>query len=304
LKEDNQPLSGKRIGVFGKGGSGKSTITSLIAQELIKNEYGVIVLDADSTNLGLFRVLDIEHPPRALMDYFGGTVFSGGAVTCPVDDPAPLENAQVELEKINDIYYGQSPDGILFFAAGKIGGEGPGAGCDGPVVKIARDFRVNTDGVPAVTLIDFKAGLEDTARGVVTSLDLVVFVIDPSLVSVEMASNMKEIVKSIQTHGRPATAHLEDPELIEWANRFYEDSNLVGIHFILNRISSQEEDKIIREALKQEGIEPCCMIHQNSDISSAWLKGLPIRNEEPHIEIQGLIGLLENDIENGMREEF
>ena len=297
-KKNNQPLAGKRIGIFGKGGSGKSTVTLLIAKRLIKIGYGVIVLDADSTNLGLFRLLEIERSPKPLMDYYGGTVFSGGFVTCPVDDPKPLDGAEVELERLDKAYYARNPDGIIFLIAGKIGGEGPGVGCDGPVAKIARDFRVNLDGRLPVTLIDFKAGLEDTARGVVTSLDMIVFVIDPSLVSVEMAVNMKEIVKSIQLHNKPATAHLEDPELVGWANQFYENSHIAGIRFLLNRINSNEEERILEEALKQEGIEPSCIIHQAASISSAWMKGEPIRAEEPQKEIQMLIMLLEKDVEN------
>jgi CO dehydrogenase maturation factor len=301
-KGNHWPLKGKRIGVFGKGGAGKSTITSLISKGLKKRGYAVIVLDADSTNLGLYRILEIEHPPKPLMDYFGGTVFSGGLVTCPVDDPAPLAEAEIELEKLKQAYCACSPEGILFFIAGKIGDKGPGAGCDGPVAKIARDFRVIVNGQSPVTLIDFKAGLEDIARGVVTSLDLVVFVIDPSLVSVEMAGNMKEIVRRIQTHERPATAHLESPELIDWANQFYSESHIAGIQFILNRINSKEEEEILRDSLKKEEIEPSCTIYQIPSISSAWLKGIPIRAEEPRMEIQTLIECLEDDMETYIEE--
>ncbi|MDO9546318.1 MAG: P-loop NTPase, partial [Pelolinea sp.] len=177
---NHRSLIGKRIGIFGKGGAGKSTVTFLIARALKECGYAVIVLDADSTNLGLHRIFEIEQPPNPLMDYFGGTVFSGGLVTCPVDDPSPLPKAKIEFETLSQEFYARSPQGILFFIAGKIGDKGPGAGCDGPVAKIARDFRVLIKGQLPITLIDFKAGLEDTARGVVTSLDLAIFVLDPT----------------------------------------------------------------------------------------------------------------------------
>lgn len=79
-----------KIGTFGKGGSGKSTLVVLLAEALARRGHRVTVLDADSTNQGLSGALGIDDAPRSLMDYFGGAVFQGGSVTCPVDDPTPL----------------------------------------------------------------------------------------------------------------------------------------------------------------------------------------------------------------------
>ena len=95
MLNEEKSLSGKRIGLFGKGGSGKSTVTVLLAKALKKSGYDVCVLDADSTNIGLAQALGIEFPPAPLLDYFGGMVFSGGLVSCPVDDPTPLEGSDV-----------------------------------------------------------------------------------------------------------------------------------------------------------------------------------------------------------------
>jgi len=137
---NEKPLSGTRIGIFGKGGSGKSTITVLLARTLRDRGYHVCLLDADSTNIGLAKALGFEKSPMPLMDFFGGMVFSGGVVTCPVDDPTPLAGAEVHLETLPDRYFVQD-NGITLLIAGKIGDKGPGAGCDGPVSKIARDLR-------------------------------------------------------------------------------------------------------------------------------------------------------------------
>jgi hypothetical protein len=103
----------------------------------------VCVLDADSTNVGLHRALGPERSPAPLIEYFGATVFSGSAVSCPVDDPTPLPGAQIWLDRLPGTYCAQSPEGISLLTAGKIGGQGPGAGCDGPVSKITRDLRVH-----------------------------------------------------------------------------------------------------------------------------------------------------------------
>jgi hypothetical protein len=89
------PLQGCRLGIFGKGGSGKSTLAVLLARALNARGYEACILDADSTNVGLHQALGVPWPPRPLIEHFGGMVFSGGNVTCPVDDPTPLPGACV-----------------------------------------------------------------------------------------------------------------------------------------------------------------------------------------------------------------
>ena len=50
MKSTNKPLDGQRIGIFGRGGSGKSTCTVLLAKALAQAGYEACVVDADSTN--------------------------------------------------------------------------------------------------------------------------------------------------------------------------------------------------------------------------------------------------------------
>ncbi len=214
MSNDQKTLGGKRIGIFGKGGSGKSTLAVLLSKALNERGYKVCVLDADSTNVGLSQVLGYDQPPIPLLDYFGGMVFSGGLVTCPVDDPTPLAGAEIRIEDLPHQYYVQNNEGITLLIAGKIGDKGPGAGCDGPIAKIARDFQIGGEKRQTVTLIDFKAGFEDSARGAVTSLDYVVVVVDPTTTGIEIAINMRDMVNHIMAGVLPATAHLETPELV------------------------------------------------------------------------------------------
>lgn len=296
-KVKRKTLAGKRIGMFGKGGSGKSTTVALLSKALRARGYRVCVLDADSTNIGLSQAFGIAGSPVSLLDYFGGMVFSGGAVTCPVDDPTPLAGAELTLETLPPQYYSQSPEGIIMLVAGKIGDQGPGAGCDGPVAKIARDLRIHAQGEPLVTLVDFKAGFEDSARGAITGLDWAIVVVDPTSASVEIAANMKEMVSQIKAGVLPATSHLESPELVEWANKIFTQASIKDVWFVLNRVQNTEVEEYMRQSLREKGIEPIGVIYEAPSVSLSWLKGEPIEILEAVNEFQRIIDKVEQQAE-------
>ena len=44
-----------KILICGKGGSGKSTVSALLARELSKNGDRVLVVDTDESNFGLYK---------------------------------------------------------------------------------------------------------------------------------------------------------------------------------------------------------------------------------------------------------
>jgi len=293
-------LVGKRIGIFGKGGSGKSTFTVVFAKALKEQGYRVCVLDADSTNVGLHQALGIEKPPKTLLEFFGGMVFSGGLVTCPVDDPTPLNEAEISLDELSPQYYAINDEGIVLLTAGKIGNQGPGAGCDGPVAKIARDIIIHENNQDPVTLIDFKAGFEDSARGAITKLDYAIVVVDPTTASVEIAVNMRQMVRQIKAAVLPATAHLESPELVALANQFFSQAKIKDIFFILNKIPNFEVESYLREVLYERGIEPFGLVHEELSISYAWLKGEPIRTELALAEVDSIVNILEEATNDSM----
>jgi CO dehydrogenase nickel-insertion accessory protein CooC1 len=275
-------LDGMRIGVFGKGGAGKSTVVVLLANVLRTKGYAVVVLDADSTNEGLHKALGLQDPPRSLLDYFGGMVFSGGAVTCPVDDPTPLPNAEISLRTISREHYRKNRDGIVLLSAGKVSAMSAGSGCDGPISKIIRDIHFTDFDSGQVILIDFKAGFEDIARGVVTSLDWVLVVVDPTVASIRMAVRMTRVVELLNAGTIPATKHLNDPHLVDVANRFFQEAKIRNIFTVLNRIDDASTESYIRKKLAEEGIEPIGTISTDPAITSAWLKGkaLPAKDVE------------------------
>jgi len=283
--ESRRGLANKRIGVVGKGGSGKSTVSVLLAKALRGTGYQVALLDADSTNVGLSTALGVESPRLTLIDHFGGMVFSGGSVTCPVDDPASLPDADLSLDRLPEGLAVRSPDGIWLLEAGKIGHRGPGAGCDGPIAKIARDVRIRSNGEDPVTLVDFKAGFEDSARGVVTGLDWALVIVDPTRAAIQMAADTKTMVDQIRAGALPATRHLETAQLVDLAHSLYRKSRIQGVLCVLNKIPDEETERFLREQLAEHGLEPIGALRQHRSVTTAWLRGRALDVSEARNEV-------------------
>jgi CO dehydrogenase maturation factor len=287
-------LAGKKIGLFGKGGSGKSTVTVLLARTLADRGYEPVVLDADSTNVGLAQALGLERTPALLMEHLGGLVFSGGTLTCPVDDPTPLPQPELDLKELPGEYLGETESGIRLLLGGKMGDLGPGAGCDGPIAKIARDLRVREDGGEPPLLVDFKAGFEDSARGVLTGLDLAVVVVDPTTAAVGMAVHLKQMVERIRSGEPPATAHFESPEMAQVAQDVFRGAKVKGVVAVLNRVPDEETEAHLRKRLEEEdGPEVVGVIPEDRALQSRWLKGEMVRLEERQEALRDLVVNLE-----------
>lgn len=291
----NKIFANKRIGILGKGGSGKSTITVLLASALREQGYDIFVLDADSTNIGLHEALGFDKSPDSLIDYFGGISFSGGKVTCPVDDPTPLPGAAISLEELPGKYWVEK-ERLFLLVAGKIGNKGPGAGCDGPISKITRDLKIQGIGAHSVTLIDVKAGLEDSARGIITSMDWLITVVDPTYASIQIAIDIKNLVHQMKAGKTPSTEHLESPELVERANKIYREAIVKDSFAVLNKISDKKTEKYLNEQLEKKGIEPIGTIYKDSSISLSWLEGKPLEGIKANKDIMGVIKRLEQGI--------
>lgn len=189
-------LLGKRILVCGKGGSGKSSIITLMANELQRREYRVVLVDGDASNPGgLARLAaGAKRGPKPLIDFFGGRE----NVTCPVDDPSPLlrlsdssqvVEAHIDLAEIPPQYIIRK-DNLILLQVGKI--QKAYEGCDGPMSKITRDFIIKGD---YVTLIDVEAGIEHFGRGVEKHVDVVLIVVDPTFESFEIAERVTKLCR-------------------------------------------------------------------------------------------------------------
>ena len=66
--ENNKPT--RKIAIAGKGGVGKSTVVTLMANALKEEGYTVLVVDTDESNPGLYRLFGFAKPPQPFAGEF------------------------------------------------------------------------------------------------------------------------------------------------------------------------------------------------------------------------------------------
>lgn len=245
-----KPLTGRRIVICGKGGSGKSTLTALFSVALESSGYDVVLVDGDASNPGgLSRLVAGEgSTPLSLLDYFGGRK----NVSCPVDDPSPLvrlsdhlpvEESPIDPLEIPSSYRVQKGRRVLF-QVGKI--VRACEGCDGPMSKVTRDFIVAG---PYVTIIDVEAGVEHFGRGVEKHVDVVLLAVDPSFESFEVAARVTEL-----------STHLGVPL----------------VRAIINNVSSRLIEQRMRSALDTRHVPILGTVWEDPLVQNAGLEGSPL----------------------------
>jgi len=191
-----------RIAVCGKGGSGKSTVSALLAKEMSKTK-NVLVLDIDESNYGLHSQLGMAAP-RDLMEYFGGkkgfkekqkapktTQFWGlGATEGTSGQQSRFFKKRWSFSDLPSEFV-EEKDGVRLMAVGKIHDFGEGCAC--PMGVLTREFLENLDlGKDDVVIVDTEAGTEHFGRGVDKDFDLILVVIDPSYESLKLSKKFDD----------------------------------------------------------------------------------------------------------------
>ncbi len=186
-----------KLMICGKGGSGKSTISSLLAKEFAKKGKKVLVIDTDESNYGLHRQLGLKLP-QDFTNYFGGKKAAFSDIMAAPDLDYSFFDKRWGLTDIPSEYISEK-DGIKLMAIGKIHEVGEGCACTMGI--IAKQFISNLDlGPDEVAITDAEAGIEHFGRNIEKDVDAILMVIDPSFESMKLSDKVEELGGSI---GKP-----------------------------------------------------------------------------------------------------
>jgi len=229
----------QKIAVCGKGGVGKSTVVTLMANVLSEDGYTILVMDTDESNPGLYRMFGFDKQPKPLMKLLER--FSLGE-TKP--ETEWLTQDLIPLEGIPSEYILGNGD-LKFLMVGKI--EDPLQGCACPMADVTRELigkLLIKD--KEVALVDMEAGIESFGRGVERSVDTVLVIVEPSFESLALAERIVYMAEGIGV------------------NR---------VRAILNKVPSEGIAERIVEKLKEKKIKFVGTIYYDLQVSEAGFEG-------------------------------
>ena len=173
------------IAVAGKGGTGKTSVTSLIIRYLLKNDLGtVLAVDADpNSNLAENLGLQVNQTIGRILNNFQGEKLS--------IPPGMTKEAYLEYQLNGAISESKNLD---LLTMGR--GEGPECYCYPNVVirKLIDDWAKNYSFV----IMDNEAGMEHLSRRTTQNIDEMILVSDHSVKGLRAVARIRDLIAELK----------------------------------------------------------------------------------------------------------
>jgi CO dehydrogenase maturation factor len=173
------------IAVAGKGGSGKTSVASLIIRYLRKNGSGpVLAVDADpNANLGESLGLEVKRTVGLMLDDFQKD---------KINIPAGMTKEAYLDYKLNELIV--ESKGLDLVTMGR--GEGPECYCYPNL--ILRKFTDSLADSYAYVVMDNEAGMEHLSRRTTQNIDVLLMISDHSVKGVRTIARIRDLVSELK----------------------------------------------------------------------------------------------------------
>ncbi|MBB6066727.1 AAA family ATPase [Methanococcus maripaludis] len=226
------------IAVTGKGGVGKTLLSSLIIRNLAKSGKNILAIDADpDSNLPEALGVDVTKTVGDAREELKKEVRSG--------------NTSPEMDMWNSLDYKimesiiETPEFDLL-----VMGRPEGSGCYCAVNNMLRKIIETVSSNYDIVVIDTEAGLEHLSRRTTQNVDTLLVVTDSSKRGILTASRIKELAKEL-------------------------DISFKNLYLVLNRIKPENEENVL-ETVKDFDLDIIGIIYDDELTASYDMEGKPL----------------------------
>lgn len=226
------------IAVSGKGGTGKTLVSSILVKLLSKVGKDLLVIDADpDSNIPESLGIDVDKSVGDVREDLKKDVNNGNIA------PGMTKWDILDYKIMESIV--ETPEFDLL-----IMGRPEGSGCYCAVNNMLRKIIENISFNYDYIVIDTEAGLEHLSRRTTQSVDTMLLVSDSSKRGLHTASRVGKLSKELEI-------------------------SFKHIYLILNRVKHGNEEELIEKA-KEIGLDIIGLIHDDETIAEFDIEGTPL----------------------------
>ena len=229
-----------KVAITGKGGVGKTTLSSTLARLYADEGRTVLAADVDpDANLGLALGLTQEQVDEIV----------------PISKMRTLVEERTGANEANKFFklnpyvadipekYSKDINGVKLLVMGTVDVGGSGCVCPEHVMLKAilsnLSYRKND-----VVIMDMEAGLEHLGRGTASNMDQFIVVIEPGARSVQTYRNVKRLAS---------------------------DLGVARVRVVANKVRDEQDEQFVRESIPAEDL--LGIIHYNTEVIDADRQG-------------------------------
>ncbi|ABR54217.1 Cobyrinic acid ac-diamide synthase [Methanococcus vannielii SB] len=226
------------IAVTGKGGVGKTLLSSLIIRNFAKTGKNILAIDADpDSNLPEALGVDVTKTVGDVRENLKKEVKSG--------------NSSPEMDKWGMLDYGvmesiiETPKFDML-----VMGRPEGSGCYCAVNNMLRKIIETVSSNYDIVVIDTEAGLEHLSRRTTQNVDTLLVVTDSSKRGILTAKRIQELTKEL-------------------------DISFKNLYLVLNRIKPENEEEILKR-VEDFGLDVIGVVYDDEVTSKYDMEGKPL----------------------------
>ncbi len=228
-----------KIAVSGKGGTGKTTVSSMIVRNLVQRKYTpVLAVDADpNANMADSLGVTVENTVGRVLDQFlkDKDGLAAGVVKESLID-----------QRLSEILAEEKGFDLLSM------GQGEGPGCYCYPNSIVRNYIEKLSSGYKHVVIDNEAGMEHISRRTNGNLDVLFLVSDPSLRGVRTCKKLEELIVKLGL-------------------------SIKNLYLVINRVPGSVPSRLLEEVEKLK-LNLLCEIPEDPALLESELMGVPVLN--------------------------
>jgi CO dehydrogenase maturation factor len=226
------------IAVSGKGGTGKTLVSSLLIKALSGREMDILAIDADpDSNLPEALGVDVHKTVGDVREELKEDTAKGRI-------PTGMNKWDILDYKIMESII-ETPNFDLL-----VMGRPEGSGCYCAVNNMLRRIIENLSSNYDMIIIDTEAGLEHLSRRTTQNVDVMLVVTDKSKRGILTAQRIGQLAEELEI-------------------KFQE------LYLVLNRVNTENKEEVLKKA-KETGLEMVGVIYEDDEVTQYDIEGRPL----------------------------